>query len=193
LLVTTTERSLLGLDAETGKKLWSQELVNTWAVHPNTPLYENGMLYMTTGYGTGGYMLKLSADGSQASKVWSNATLAPKTGGVVLLNGKIYGFGDKNRGFHCIDWTTGKTITSSTFNNKGGNIIAADGMLYAYDESGEVALLQPTPDGFKKISAFKVPYGSAQHWAHLVIHSGKLYVRHGGSLMVFDISESTNQ
>jgi len=187
LLVTTTEQSLLGLDAETGKKLWRQELVNTWAVHPNTPLYENGMLYMTTGYGTGGYMLKLSADGSQVSKIWSNATLDPKTGGVVLLNGRIYGFGDKNRGFHCIDWATGKTISSNTFNNKGGNIITADGMLYAYDEGGEVALLQPTPDGFKKVSAFKVPYGSAQHWAHLVIHDGKLYVRHGEALMVYDI------
>jgi len=187
ILITMTEFSLLGFDAETGKKLWRQELVNTYAVHPNTPLYENGMLYMTTGYGTGGYMLKLSADGSQVSKVWSNSTLDPKTGGVVLLNGRIYGFGDKNRGFHCIEWATGKTLSSNTFNNKGGNTISADGMLYAYDEGGEVALLQPTPDGFKKVSAFKVPYGSAQHWAHLVIHDGKLYVRHGEALMVYDI------
>jgi outer membrane protein assembly factor BamB len=132
-------------------------------------------------------MLKLSADGSQVSKAWSNTTLDPKTGGVVLMNGKIYGFGDKNRGFHCIDWTTGKTVSSNPFNNKGGNTIAADGMLYAYDESGEVALIQPTPGGFKKVSSFKVPFGSAQHWAHLVIHDGKLYVRHGEALMVYEI------
>jgi len=187
LLVTATELSLLGIDAETGKKLWSHPLVNTYAVHPNTPLYENGMLYITTGYGTGGTMLKLSADGSQVSKAWSNSTLDPKTGGVVLLNGRVYGFGDKNRGFHCIDWATGKTIASNPFNNKGGNTIAADGMLYAYDESGEVSLLQPIPAGFKKVSSFKVPYGSAQHWAHLVIHNGRLYVRHGEALMVYSI------
>ncbi|MFN8135876.1 MAG: hypothetical protein U0Z17_11860 [Bacteroidales bacterium] len=40
-------------------------------------------------------------------------------------------------------------------NNKHGSIIAADGMLYIYDESGEVALVEPTIAGFKKISAFK--------------------------------------
>ncbi|MBK7030470.1 MAG: PQQ-like beta-propeller repeat protein [Bacteroidales bacterium] len=150
LLVTMTEQSLLGLDVATGKKLWRQELVNTYGVHPNTPIYSNGNLFITTGYGTGGYMLKLSAEGSIATKTWSNATLDPKTGGIVLLNGVIYGFSDKNRGFHGVDWASGKTVFSDKFNQKGGSVIAADGMLFAYDESGEVALLQPTSGGFKK-------------------------------------------
>lgn len=188
LLVTMTEKSLLGLDAATGKKLWRQELINTYGVHPNTPIYSNGNLFITTGYGTGGYMLKLSADGSQATKTWFNATLDPKTGGVVLLNGVIYGFGDKNRGFHGVDWVSGKTVFSDKFNQKGGSVIAADGMLYAYDESGEVALLQPTAGGIKKTGSFKVPFGSAQHWAHPVISNGKLFIRHGESLMVYKIN-----
>lgn len=48
-------------------------------------------------------------------------------------------------------------------------------------------LAQPGMNKFSKISAFKVPYGEAQHWAHLVIKDGRLYVRHGSSLMVYDI------
>ena len=187
LLVAIIEKSVIGLDAETGKKLWSQGFINQYSVHPNTPIYENGYIYCTTGYGTGGIQLKLSADGSQATLVWRNASLDPKIGGTVMLNGKIYGFGDMNKGFHCIDWKTGKELAVEKFNQKGGNLIASDGMLYTYDESGEVALLQITGTGVKKVSSFKVPFGTATHWAHMVIDDGKLYVHHGNSLMVYDI------
>ena len=187
IFVTLTEKSIIGLDAETGKKLWSQAQTNQYAVHANSPLYSDGYLYCVSGYGCGGVMLKISADGTKAEQVWKNTDLDSRMGGVVLVNGKIYGFGDKIKGLHCIDWKTGKELALDKMNNRFGNIIAADGMLYTYDESGEVALIEPTLAGFKKISAFKVPFGNGQHWAHLVIENGRLYVRHGNSLMVYDI------
>lgn len=187
ILVTMTEKSILGIDAETGKKLWNFEQVNQYAVHANTPLYSNGYLYCVSGYGTGGVMLKLSADGSSVEKAWKNAAIDSRMGGMVLLNGKIYGFGDKTKGLHCLDWKTGKELAYDKMNGRMGSIIAAEGLLYTYDESGEVALIEPTLTGFKKISGFKIPFGSAQHWAHPVIENGRLYIRHGNSLMVYDI------
>ncbi len=187
IVVTMTEKSILGLDAETGKKLWSHGQVNQWAVHANTPLYDNGYLYCASGYGCGGVMLKLSADGTKIDEIWKNAVLDSRMGGMVLLKGKIYGLGDQIKGLHCLDWKTGKEIAFDKMNNKFGSIISAEGMLYTYDESGEVALIEPTLTGFKKISGFKVPFGSAQHWAHPVIENGRLYIRHGNSLMVYDI------
>ena len=68
-----------------------------------------------------------------------------------------------------------------------GNIISADGMLYLYGENGEIVLAKPELNSFRKISSFKVPYGESQHWAHPVIHNGRLFVRHGNSLMVYDL------
>ena len=187
ILVTMTEKSILGLDAGTGKKLWRHEQINMYAVHANTPLYNNGYLYCVSGYGYGGVMLRLSADGTEVEQVWKNAALDTRIGGVVLLNGQIYGLGDKIKGLQCLDWKTGKEVAYDKFNAKPGVVIASEGMLYTYDETGEIALVEPTLAGFKKISAFKVPYGTAQHWAHPVIESGRLYVRHGNSLMVYDI------
>ena len=187
IMVTMTEKSILGLDAATGKKLWSYEQINTYAVHANTPLYSNGYLYCVSGYGCGGVMLKLAVDGSSVEKVWKDSRLDSRMGGMVLLNGKIYGLGDKVKGLFCLDWKTGKEIAYEKFNGRFGSIISAEGLLYTYDESGEVALIEPTLTGFKKISGFKVPYGSAQHWAHPVIENGRLYIRHGNSLMVYDI------
>jgi len=187
IVVTMTEKSILGLDAETGKKLWSYEQINQYAVHANSPLYSNGYLYCVSGYGYGGVMLKLSPDGSSVEKVWKSNDLDSRMGGMVLLDGKIYGMGDKIKGLHCLDWKTGKELAFHKMNGKFGSIISADGLLYTYDESGAVELIEPTLAGFKKISSFKVPYGSSQHWAHPVIENGRLYIRHGNSLMVYDI------
>jgi len=189
IVVTMTEKSILGFDAETGTKLWSQDYKNMYSVHPNTPLYKDGYLYCVSGYGYGGVMLKLSADGTKVNQVWKNAVLDSRIGGTVLLNDRIYGLGDKIKGLHCLDWKTGKEVIFDKFNGKPGNIIAADGLLYTYDEGGEVALVEPTLDRFIKISAFKVPFGTDQHWAHPVIENGRLYVRHGNSLMVYEISK----
>jgi outer membrane protein assembly factor BamB len=187
ILVTMTAKSILGLDAATGSKLWSHEQVNQWSVHANTPLYSNGYLYCVSGYGCGGVMLKLSPDGTSVEEVWRNKDLDSRMGGVVLLDGKIYGLGDKTKGLYAIDWASGKQLGYDKMNNKFGSIITADGLLYTYDESGEVMLIEPTLTGFKKTGGFKVPFGSAQHWAHPVIAGGRLYIRHGGSLMVYSL------
>jgi outer membrane protein assembly factor BamB len=187
ILVTMMETAICGFDPVTGKLLWKFKHINDTNVHPNTPVFINGMLYCTSGYGTGGVMLKLASDGSSVSEVWRNAQLDPKTGGVVVLDGRIYGTGDRNRALFCLDWQTGKVIFSLR-DLAPANIIANDGLLYIYSESGKVSLVEPKADSFNIISSFPVPFGSNPHWAHLVIKNKKLYVRHGTSLMVYDVA-----
>jgi hypothetical protein len=69
-----------------------------------------------------------------------------------------------------------------------GNVIYADGLIYAYGEIGTIGLIEPLSDQFRPVSSIKVPLGANQHWAHLVIVNKKMYVRHGASLMVYDIA-----
>jgi len=76
-----------------------------------------------------------------------------------------------------------------TWNNKGA-IIYSDGLLYVYDEKrGNVGLVEPTPKGFNVISTFRTEGGSGPHWAHISIYDGKLLIRHGEALFVYNISE----
>lgn len=186
ILVTHTASSIIGIDADNGKFLWSVDQPNTWSVHANIPFYSNGFVYCVSGYGQGGVLLKLSPDGNSVTETWRSTSIQNRMGGFVVLNGKIYGSDDTGKAWYCTDWKTGTDIYSEKITGKG-NIISADGLLYMYGENGEVVLGQPTLTGFSKISSFKVPFGSAQHWAHLVINNGRLYVRHGNSLMVYDI------
>ena len=188
LLITMTEKSILGIDVSNGKLLWSFEHTNKYSVHANTPVFFEGMLYCVSGYGKGGVMLNISNDGSNVSEVWRDSSLDCKMGGIILLNGKIYGSGDYNRKWYCLDWNTGEELFSSKTMKKG-NIIFADDMLYCYDQSGKIALIDPQNNNFEPLSQFKVPFGSKQHWSHLVINNKKLYVRHGNSLMVYSIAE----
>ncbi|MFA6400193.1 MAG: PQQ-binding-like beta-propeller repeat protein [Salinivirgaceae bacterium] len=188
ILVAQTASSIIGIDSDNGKLLWKHDQPNQWSVHPNTTVYSNGYLYCLSGYGKGGVMLKLSSAGTSVTEVWRDPLLDSRMGGVVLVNGKIYGAGDKNKKLFCIDWNTGKEVYSANL-MAPGNVIYSDGLLYAYGENGSVGLIEPQADQFKLVSSFKVPFGANQHWAHLVIANKKLYVRHGTSLMVYDIAK----
>ena len=188
VFITHTEKHILCIDISDGKLLWQHEFLNKYVTHANTPFYHNGYLYCVTGAGDGGVKLELSPKGELIKEVWRNKTLDSKFGGFVFIDGRIYGSGDKNRNWSCIDWETGEELFNSTEISKKGNVIYADGLMYWYSETGEIALVEALEDGFNIISKFEVPYGEKQHWAHLVIFDKKLYVRHGTSLMIYDIS-----
>ncbi len=186
ILVTHTASSILGIDAANGNLLWSHDQPNKYSVHANTPLFHEGYLYCVSGYGKGGVMLKVSDDGNSVREIWRNTSIDNRMGGFVLVNGKIFGSDDAGKAWYCVDWKTGAPMYSEKITGRG-NIIFSDGMLYLYGDNGEVVLAQPLANSFKKISAFKVPYGEDQHWAHLVIAHGRLFVRHGTSLMVYNL------
>ncbi len=188
IFVTQTANSILGFDVNTGELLWKHTQTNRYSVHANTPIYRNGQIYIVSGYGKGGVMLKLSDDGKKVTELWRNTDIDHKSGSFVVANGRIYGSVDRGNKWSCIDWNTGKTLYSANI-FKSGNIIYSDGMLYCYSEAGEIALLEPKENKFAVKGQFRVPYGSNQHWAHLVIGNKRLYVRHGESLMVYNIGK----
>lgn len=188
LLVTHTANHVLGIDASTGKLLWNFAHTNQWLVHPNTPIYSEGKIFIFSGWGQGGELLKLSEDGSSVTKQFDVKSFDSRMGGAVLLNGYLYGSGDANRSWQCLDWKTGQQKYASTEVGQGV-VIAANNMLIGYSERGELFLAEANPSGLKVISKTKVTLGSEQHWAHPVIDNGILYVRHGNVLMAYKISE----
>lgn len=189
ILVTMIEKSIIGVNADTGEYLWSHRHVTEYDIHANTPIYKDGFIYCTSGYGTGGVKLKLSADGKSVQEMWRNKSLDSQIGAAILVDGYIYGSGHSTNGWQCLDWNTGEVKYKSRELGGKGNIIYADGMLYCYSERGFVALVKPNPDVFEVVSSFKIKKGSNPHWAHLVISDGRLYVHHGNVLLVYSISK----
>jgi outer membrane protein assembly factor BamB len=204
IVVNVLNDHLIGVDAENGKILWKydygalspEEGLKIWpgAPHTNTitPLFQDGMLYVTGGYNHVGVMFRLSDDASSINLIWTDTTLDCHHGGVVLVDGSIYGSNwfDNSRGNWCsIDWKTGKMNYETNWFTKG-SIICADGMLYCYEEkNGNFGLVRPDSQKFEVISTFKVQEGKGPHWAHPTIKNGILYIRHGEVVMAYDIKK----
>ncbi|MHC1702653.1 MAG: PQQ-binding-like beta-propeller repeat protein [Tenuifilaceae bacterium] len=193
IVVNVTTNYIFGVSVEDGKILWKFDF-GSYAEQRNnninSPTYSDGFIHVTSGYNHKSVMLKLSDDATSVSLAWVDSVLDVHHGGVVKVGDYIYGSNWTHNtmgNWVCLDWKTGKVMYEKTWINKG-SIIAADGLLYCYEEkSGNIALVKPTPDDFVVISSFKITKGSGPHWAHPVINNGVLYVRHGEALMAFDI------
>jgi outer membrane protein assembly factor BamB len=196
IIATLLAYSFVGVNAENGDVLWRDDLGryndDPKDINPVSPFYKDGYIFTTSGYDDGSVMYELSEDGTSVKAKWTEKTLDVHHGGFVVLDGYIYGSNwlNNSRGnWVCLDWSTGRTMYEEKWITKG-SIIAADGMLYCYDErKGNMALVKATPEKFDFISSFEVPLGSGQHWSHPAISDGRLYIRHGEALMVYNIKK----
>ena len=186
---------VFGIDPDSGTILWNVAHENPRPgrdlIKCVTPLYHNGMVYVTGGYDTGGMMVKLAEDGESAEVVWTDDVLDVHHGGVILIDGYIYGanwLNNANGNWCCIEWETGEKMWEEHWQCKG-SIIAAEGKIYIYEEKqGNIGLLNISPDKFDLVSSFQVTEGtSGPFWTHPVIHNGMLYLRHNNALMAFNI------
>ena len=188
IVVTITAQNVVGVNAATGACLWRHPFRNMYGDHCVTPIYQDGRIYAAAGYGHGGMLLRPAADGKSVTPQWTDKRLDCLHGGVVLVNGHLYGSGDRNPNWVCLDWNTGQVRYEARGPGRGC-VTYADGMLYCYSEDGVVALVPASPERFEVVSAFRVTKGSGEHWAHPVISDGRLYIRHGDALMAYDIKQ----
>ncbi len=191
LIVTMTAESILGVDAENGKVYWRVPQRQEYNIHANTPLYYEGKIFCISGSenSSGAVVLQLSTDGKKVKEVWRNKKVDNLIGGVVLHEGYLYGSRYEKDEWFCVDWRSGSIQYISEMFGRGA-IIYADGMFYCYSERGMLGLIKADAKNFEVISSIKIKNGRGPHWAHPVIAQGRLYIRHGGSLLVFDISDS---
>jgi outer membrane protein assembly factor BamB len=197
MIVTVMGTDIFAVNAKDGKIIWKVNYVSENAAtgrvmknHAGTPTYRDGYILIANGYNWVTLKLKLSADGNSVEKVWENRGFDPQLGGVVLLGNNIFGTNHMSNPVDtwvCVDWTTGKTLWTTKWYTRG-SIISADGMLYIYEEkSGHVALVKPDPSKLDIVSEFQITKGEGPFWAHPLISRGRLYVRHGNVLMVYQI------
>jgi len=196
MIINVSLGNVFAVDASNGEILWKVAIDKSadykWDfIMCVTPLYDSGMIYITGGYGIGGMMIKIGEDGKSATIAWTDKVLDVHHGGVVMVDGYIYGsnwLNNADGNWCCINWNTGEKKWEEHWNCKG-SIISAEGLLYIYDEKkGNVGLLKATPEKFDLISSFQIKQGnSGPFWAHPVIHNGVLYIRHSNALMAYDI------
>jgi len=195
--VQLTGRALVGVSASDGKFLWRYDRpANRMAIICSTPIYHDGLVFASSAYGAGGGLLKLSKDangGVKAEEVYSTTEMQNHHGGMILVDGCLYGASGGNEGgaLVCLDFQTGKVLwdqRASGQRRAKGSVALADGRLYYRMEDGTTLLIEPNPKQYVERGRFDQPDRSDQPaWPHPVIANGKLYLRDQDVLLVYDI------
>jgi len=187
MIVTMTDSAVVAFSADDGKVLWQHPYKNARQNHCVTPIYDDGLLYVTSGYGKGAIGLAIADDGDSVKQVWEQPRQDPVHGQAALVDGYVYAASHRaaNGRWSCVELKTGRLVWEDPCIGRSGSVVYADGMLYGYSEDGTVGLIRPSPEKCQVVSTFRVPQGSGSHWAHPVVSHGRLFIRHGEALMCY--------
>jgi len=183
-------KGLAGLDSADGSILWDLPWETPYDVHATTPIVVGDRVLMTSGYGRGSQLVRVSGAGAKVE--WTSEALASQHSDPFVLAGKIYGYsGDssQNRGaFKCIDLETG-TETWTTNDIGWGSCTWVEDHLICIDIRGNLNLVKPDPERFVRVAGIEDALGPTRGpvWTLPVVANGRLYLRFKQRLVCYDL------
>ncbi|MBN2270904.1 MAG: PQQ-binding-like beta-propeller repeat protein [Sedimentisphaerales bacterium] len=176
--------AVLGMDAKTGKTLWAYTEFRCRIPIPNVVDIGDGRLFVTGGYKAGSVMLKIEKKDEKfaAAELYKTDGFGVHSHPPVLYRGHLYGHCTTNTrrdGMVCMDldgkvkW---KTAREPIVFDKGGFILAGDLILSVDGGVGILNLIEPSPEGFKRLANVKL-LDTRECWAPLALSDGKLIIR----------------
>ena len=146
-------KNIVGIDPGNGSVLWKSKWPGKVAVIP-TPIFSNGHVYVTSGYGVGCKLVKLGDN--YPTNVYENKVMKNHHGGVIKVGEHLYGYSD-GVGWACQDFKTGELIWNEKKALGKGAIAYADNRLYCQGEGdGRLILIDASPTGWKTHGEFTI-------------------------------------
>ena len=184
--MTFTSSEGVGVRASDGKVMFRYPNAANYVANVATPIFSNNKVFFSSAYGTGGGLLDLSVQNGEvrAKEIYFTQSMNNHHGGVVLVDGYLYGFNDSI--LTCLDFATGKMMWRARSVGKG-SVTAADGSLYIQSEDNIFGLADATPAGYRERGRLRIPDKGLPSWAHPAISDGRLYVRNQDTVIAYDI------
>ena len=92
----------------------------------------------------------------------------------------------------CVEFKAG-TVKWEERSIGSGSLLAADGRIYIHADNGDVALFEPSAEGYHEKGRYTPPGVPSRSnpmekaWTYPVISNGKLYIRDKESLWCYDV------
>ncbi|HSD45896.1 MAG TPA: PQQ-binding-like beta-propeller repeat protein [Pyrinomonadaceae bacterium] len=193
--VQLLSKGMVGVDAKTGQFLWRYADVAKGPAQYFTPVGRGEQVYCgALGVGGGMVHLKANANGVSAEQVYFKRGLPNGIGGAVVIGDHLYGT-EVTQKLVAVEFATGKVLWEQE-NFGWGSVAAADGLLFVHMISGDIALVDATPEGFRDKGRFTPPDPPKKKqvgqypegaFAYPVIANGRLYIRDLGTLWAYNI------
>lgn len=170
---------VVSVDPDNGEELWTYEFDFRTATAVSPVVCED-IVCVAAGYGIGGGACRVSKSGAKwsAEEVWREKKVSNIWSTPVCIDGYMYGmFSAKKYGtgpLSCVDIRTGEI----KWEEKGfgqGHVSAAGGKVLALTDYGELAVVDPSPSGYKEVTRRKVVDGKC--WSSPVYTNGHLLIR----------------
>ena len=118
-VMTLTAEAGVGVRASDGKLMWRYPKVANQTANIATPIFNDNKVFYSSDYGTGGVLLGLTAQNGEvkAQEIYFTREMQNHHGGVVLVNGYLYGF--NNSILTCLEFATGKMMWRDRSVGKG--------------------------------------------------------------------------
>ncbi len=130
-LVLFASMHVVAIDPKTGRQWWRFPWKTDWNVNASDPVISGDVLWVSSGYGTGGAAYDIGGD--QPRQLWFNKEIRAHMASSVVMGGSVYGVdgqgGDKNSRLKCLDLKTGAVRWASPSAETGNLSATADGRL----------------------------------------------------------------
>jgi hypothetical protein len=104
-----------------------------------------------------------------------------------MIGNFLYGSSESKRLWLSVDALTGKNVDSLPF--KTGSIVSAGEDLVIYSQTGGVGLVRLNQGKMTLARTFKIIKGNKEHFSHPLMAGGRLFIRHGDVLLVYDYQQ----
>ena len=186
--------SVSGIDLKSGDELWQYPYKTDYDCNTASPIQVGGNVLVSAGENHGSTMLKIGSkdDDFKVETAWTS------TGGGSLMRNEwqtaihlgdyLYAFdnvGSAGPVTHlvCIEAATGKSVWRKTRFGKG-NMIAADGKLFATTMKGELVVIKATSKDYEELGRSTV---IATTRTAPALANGLLYLRDGAEIVCLDV------
>jgi len=190
-IVGALAKKVIIVQSETRREVWSMPWVTSYNVNASTPIYHDGHLFVSSGYGHGCILLKLQTDGDAltTTTVWESKAISNKFHTCILLDGKLYGADERK--LKCVDFLTGEEAWSMNEvagdGTRYGTVVLCQGHFVFLSQKGQLSVAKASPAGFDAIDSTQVLSGRC--WTVPTLHNGRLYVRNLEKLVCLDLGE----
>jgi len=175
-------------DPATGKELWFHEWKQDPPANIAQPLvFEDGRVFISSGYGHGAAMLKVDLKGGKwgTEELWTSNRLKCKFTSPVAYDGHIYGIDESRGKLVCLDAKTGK-LKWADGDYGNGQILLIGGDILVESEIGKLVLVAATPERHHEVASFQALEGR-KNWNYLTVARGRAYVRNHEMMACFDL------
>jgi outer membrane protein assembly factor BamB len=185
--VTLTSQAAVGVRASDGAVMWRYAKATNGTANITTPVLFDNKVFITSAYNTGAALLQMRAEGGsvKADEVYFTRDMMNHHGGVVLVNGYLFGY--SNSILTCMEAATGAVKWKDRSVGKG-SLTYADGRLYVFGESNTVGLVDASPIGYVERGRFSIADQGWPSWAHPVVAGGRLFIRNQGVLASYNVA-----